>query len=576
MTTINRDFRAAWRLGTTYSQEVTSSAHLTPAFDYDEVRVTAETLDTGQPVSDDIDSGTAGAISLVSFHVLSSQAMGGFESPYSDIYNRIWVVPDLLTLPNPSINVPIPFTLWNAYTVANSLTSIVGTGDTGLTLDISAPLAFLPVEEMVANVTIGATAPAIIDANYAFTFTYGSAELDFETTLIEWFRKFPELPLIEEWEWLTDVMTAWDGTEQRSALRRQPRRRLIFSSLIENALERALEYKRWFTYLDQSITVPFWQYSTIINAASAVSATKIYFNRDGTDFRDGDLAVIIRPSTGVSYLLRTTTIDADGANLDSPLTVGINVGDRVAPAFAGRLDNNTGPAMTSVSGSIPFRISITDFRAQFNRPTSGATIDTFDGLNVLDRQPIVRSAAPEIFDASPVILESPVGIHGAESHWLHPFISGGRQFTIPRLTNPTEMDWWRDFLTSTLGMREPFLMPTWFADLTLDSNPAQGSIQFETDDALYASDFFQYDTYKRFRLTNSAGTQIYRKVDTAVPQAGGTSLITLTTPLPNEVAWGSGFTIEFLNVMRLASDKVQLKHFALYTLLGLSVRTVDG
>ena len=574
MSTVIQDMTFRWQLGTSYSP----SPMISHAFNPAAIRVTAEVLDASAEVSDDYDSGTPSAIPVTSWDTRASQAVGIMEDPYAHVYNRIWVVPGLLSLPNPTIGVGIPFILWSAYTTANSLTSIVGTGDTGLTLDISTPLAFLPVEEKTANVTIGATAPAIIDAQYTFTFTNGSGVLDFETILIEWFRDFPEMPMVEKWQWLTDVLTAWDSTEQRIALRRQPRRRLEFNVLLKNDADRATEYKRWFTYLgDQTITVPYWQYSTPINANSVVTGTKVFFDRDGTDFRDGDLAVIIRPSTGVSYLLRTTTIDADGANLDSPLTVAINIGDKIAPAFAGRIDNNTGPTMSSVSGNIPFRINITDFRTQFSRPTSSATIDTFDGLNVLDRRPVVtRGAAPESFDVSPVITESEIGIHSAQTHWLHPFVGGGRQFYIPRRTNPTEMDYYRDFLVDAHGRQNPFLMPTWFDDLVLDSNPPQGAIQFETNDAAYAADFATHDTYKRLMLTNTEGTVIYRKVDTATAQPGDLSLITLTTPLPNEVAWGSGFTISFLNKVRLGSDDVQLTHFALYTLLDISVRTVDG
>ncbi len=534
-------------------------------------------LDRGQPVVEE-EGGAAGAWPNVSFHILAATGGGPVFSPYEHVYDRIWVIPTILTPLNPELNVDIPFRIWSAYTSANSLDTIVPTDATGLTLDISAPTPFAAVEEMTVNIQIGPTAPAVIDANFLFDFTMGSGTLDFETTLIEWLRILPELPIIEDWEWLTNIIVADNSTEQRSSLRRQPRRRIGFNILLFDDTERAREYKRLHSYIGEpTVTIPFWQYDTPITAPSAISATKIFFNRDGTDFRDGDIAIIYRPSTQSSFLLQTTTIDADGANLNSPLTIAVELGDIVAPGFAGRLANRSGMDMSNVHGQLPFNVEITEFRTQFDRPTSSATITVFDGMNVMDRRVIVtRGPAGEKFDADPQLIESPLGLSANKVKWTHPFVSGGRQFWVPRKKDPVEMDFFRDFFTEIVGMREPWLLPTWFDDLVLDSNPVQGSLQFMTDDSLYAAQFFGNDTYKRFMLTNPDGDIIYRKAADATAQPGDLSLITLENPLPNEVAWGNGFAISFLNKVRLADDRVRLKHSALTTTIDISVRTIDG
>lgn len=572
MTLMTKDLRTPWRLGTTYDEDF---SFVIPAIDDDEPRAPAAVLKAAEDPLSAI-TPVPGAVPLVNFHVLATQAVGITEQPYSDIYLRIWVVPPAITVMNPDIGIPIPFKIWSAWTVGNTLNSITPVGATGLTLSISAPLAFLPVEEKDVTVTIGATAPAIIDARWTFSFSLGSGTFDLDALLLDWVRLLPEEPITETWEWLTHVLVSRDSTEQRLAGRRQPRRRLEFGILIDED-DRRVEYKRLYGFLADDLVVPFWQYDTVITQTTAVSGTKIFFNREGTDFRDGDLAVILRPSTGESYLLRTTTIDADGANLVSPLTVEIRAGDEVAPAFASVRDNGSALAMKSVHGRVDFALNISEFRSQFDRPTSAAVITTFDGFRVLDRTPIVtRNEADESFDVNPVDVDSVVGVFERTSSWLHAMVSGGRQFYIPRRMNPTEMDFWRDFLTEVVGMREPWLLPTWWEDLVLETNPIQGALQFFTDDAVYATDYFPHETYKRLMLTSPSGAIIYRKVDVAEAQPDGTCLITLTTSLPNTADWANGFEISFLNLVRLGSDTVRITHFSLYSILDLVVRSIDG
>jgi len=400
--------------------------------------------------------------------------------------------------------------------------------------------------------------------------------LTFETTIADWIRFIPEQPVVETWLWLSDVIGAWDSTEQRISVRRQPRRRIEASILLEDEIERQREYDRLLQRLGDRIVIPFYQYSTRITQDSLITATKIFFNPALTDFRDNDLAVIFRPSTEDSFLIALGTILGDGANTATPLTVDVKKGDIVAPAFNSRLDNRTAINMTTVSGAITFKALVEDFRSTFERPGSTAVIDTFDSLNVLDRTPLVIGVVPETFDVRPTIVDNEAGQHDQKVSWLHAFIDGVRTFNIKRVLDPTEMDYWRDFIVAARGQRNSFLMPSWREDLFLATPlPNPGDPSIVVTNTPYSTLYFPHDTYKRLVLVNPSAVRDYRKVTAVNDEPGGNVRLSLDTPVTSDLSWGNGFTIEYLNKVRLGSDQQKLTHFAMHTIFELVIRTTD-
>lgn len=523
-------------------------------------------------------TGVDGTIPDVEVPTLPMAGAGLEEFAYGEVYDRIWCVPYYMRPQNPELNTDIPFIIWNAFAVppVNYLTTpFGGNGQTGLTLDFSPPRAFDAIEELEVNLQITDSAPTEIYAIYEFDFDHGQGIFIFETVRTTWIKEFPEQPIVEVWKWLSNVIGSWDSTEQRISLRRQPRRRISYSLVLEDDSERRREYERYYNQLADSVVIPFYQYATLITQKSIITGTKIYFDPTRTDVRDDELVVIYRVGTEESYLLRLDEVEADGATLATPLTVAISVKDIVAPAFETRIDNETGIVMTSVAGRLDVNAIVTEFRSSFDRPESTATIEEFDSLMVLDKRFRADGDITEIFNVHPTILESPAGIHTQRSAFLHAFVSGMRYFTIPRQRVPIEMDWWRDFVTALAGQREPFLIPTWRSDLTLASTPNGGDTFIEIEEDTYGTKQFPHDTYKRLQFLNSSGEIEYRKTTVVTDLPGGTTRLDLDTPLPMDPMWAEDFKISFLNKVRLASDEVRLEHFNRDTIIAIAVRNTD-
>lgn len=493
-----------------------------------------------------------------------------------DYYYRIWIIPSVMNVQNPRYNVGIPFHVWNAYPqpYVNSLDAITLVNGTGLTFDVSPPSDFKAIEYREVNITITPAAGISVDAEITFDFSEGLGTLFFRAEIADFVQMAPDPPVVETLEWLTDIIPAHKGKEQRIALRSSPRRGIRYSFILENEDERRRQYRRWYKSMGSRIVLPFYQYSTRLTASSASGTSQLYFDPANTDLREGEFAILYRARTDEGFLVKLGALAVDGAALDTPLTFDATTDMVIAPCFTSRLLDRTGLSMYSVTGEISIQAEVMDTRPLFSRPGSTAVISSFDGYNVLDRRPVVVGETPELFDRNYEVMDNKTGLQESYYSWPHPAVGGSKQWRIRRRVNPVEMDWWRDFLAAAEGQQNPFLMPTWFEDLVAAEAPATGSSSLLLQASDYASLYHPYETYKRLQIETAAGT-IWKKVLTATDNPDGTATLELDTPFgpnPEDVIINR---ISFLNLTRFASDTVTLTHDHLTTLLEVPTRTVD-
>jgi hypothetical protein len=496
-------------------------------------------------------------------------------TPFDFWYNRIWIIPFILSPVNPRIGTDYAFIIMNAFEEINTLTSITSTGATGITIDIPVPTTFREIEVYNANLQLGYSAPNIIDAVFTFHFTYGSATLHFVATVSDFVAMLPDEGATETLIWLTQVLTSQNGEEQRVAHRTAPRRAFDFSFILDQP-ERRQQYRRWHRSLGNRLVVPAYWYAARILANATAGATRIYFNPASTDVRDGDNLVIVNPLTSDGQLVVAATIETDGATLSNALTADITAGMIVSPGFNCRLLDNGGLSMQQISGVVKFQAETLSPRVPFARPGASPTIVTYDGYDVLDRIPVARGDSDETFVVSYELFDGATGIEATDQAWTHPFVSGRRDFRIERERNPAEMDFWRNFLDARRGMQVPFLMSTWQPDLVLAAAPTgNNEIVISSDDFEYETELFPYETYKRLAITSDGGIA-YRKVTAVTSNDDGTFTLRLDAIYGDQPGETVVSCVSFLNIVRLGEDSVKLTHDALISTLEMTFRTVDA
>ena len=153
----------------------------------------------------------------------TSSKTGYLPGMITDYYNRIFIFPAIIDIRNPVIGSPNAYSVWNAYFQTNILETIIEADDTGLTNSAADATSFDALEVKDFAITVGATAPISIDATYTFNFQVGSGILLFQATRATLVPFAPEVPIRQSLEWRTDIIRAYDGTQQRISSRPTPK-----------------------------------------------------------------------------------------------------------------------------------------------------------------------------------------------------------------------------------------------------------------------------------------------------------------------------------------------------------------
>lgn len=487
-----------------------------------------------------------------------------------DVHNRWYVVPQTLNLSNPKLNTNIPFLLWNTFGEEQTISSFLVSGTSSLQFDIGIGTSFTVGEYKTANVKILPGDPAI-DAEMQFITQDGTGILNIIASLAETFNIIPEIPVREIWQYKTDIIISHNGSEQRHSLMPKPRVNISFKTLIKDERARRSQYNLLFGNIQFESLVPLYQYATNLTQETPVGGLKLFLDMKRTNFRVGLFAVAVEPKTQEIFIGRVQQVDADGIVLGTAASQDLSTKWIVAPALNCLVSNGSGFLMNSVSGSI--QIDADSFEEPtVVRPNATRTASLFDGIVHLDRRPLI--SAKEAFDYRREIIDNEVGVRILKSADPHPTIAGPRTFVIQRVSDPDEMDYWRSFVDQTRGAFKPFLLSTWFADLTLAEPVAQGVAQIEVNEGFYASSYFPFETWKRIQIEYENGDTTQHLVTSVNETPLGTAQLSLLPSLPNDPAYTLVKKISYL-LKVMGDDTITLEHEAAATYITIQIKTTD-
>lgn len=490
-----------------------------------------------------------------------------------DFYFRIWVFPARLELRNPRLNVAIPFAIWNAYPYKNTMTAINTLNADGLELDIEPPSLFREIEYRTINLEITPASPLTIEAVYDFVFQQGEGFFTFVASLASVLSIVPDVPVNETWQWLTDLIVATDGTEQRSALRSAPRRKMESKLIALQEAEIRDKMKQFMFDIAGQVVIPYFQYSTTTSADAFIGDNTLLFDPSKTDLRVAEYIFVMTKTDEDLY--KVDTLSLTGCILDAPLAIDVPKGSLVVPAFASYIDNRSTISRYAVNEVAEIQVNslVAQARTDLSRPGSTAVINMYDGYPVLDKRPLADQNPEDAYDSGYTRFDYNIGTIEQVTRWVFTRMEGARQFLIHRAQQPQTMDYWRDFLDASRGMLNPFLVPTFRGDVLLRVVPDDSSNQLIIQGADYASLYWPVAPFKRLCLWTASGA-VAVTVSSVSVNPSGDSVANLVTGIPTGDGYRSISMVSYLLKCRLASDEVTLEHHGLETILGLSIRTI--
>lgn len=274
--------------------------------------------------------------------VVTWQATGEMEPMHGGVlFERILIQPRAVDARFVLSSQTWDVEVWNTHRAeAHVLTSITIEGPGNLQMEGPASMTYGPGQAQIYTATLPGPGDASIQvtASWVFPGETGTG-MTVIGTRITAFPHRPDWsqPWAESVSYLTEVLSAYDGTEQRRALRAIPRYGCSFRVLSTSPLETASLESLLFGWQDRQFGVPWWPESCLLGADVAPGDMGLVVDTtDRPSFVAGGL-VMLWTDFATWEAFQAESVTSGVIALGSQVTKSWKAGARVVPLRRGRL-----------------------------------------------------------------------------------------------------------------------------------------------------------------------------------------------------------------------------------------------
>lgn len=362
-------------------------------------------------------------------------------------------------------------------------------------------------------------------------------------------------PVLERLEWMTDVIEASDGNEQRRALRLSPRRSF---EMTFNPFNADRSYFDLFLHRlgAEEFMVPLWHDQAKVNIALAAGVTAIPVDTTYREFVAGGMALIVGADPHVFDAIEITAVT------DTQITAGVGevtrswpAGARIYPLRRARLSDE------SMFAAITNRVGQATLEFQLNQANDIASEgewegETYLGLPVIATPPNRKEQIDLSYLRKLTVLDNDQGLRYLTDE-------ADRAFT-------TQMHYWqmrgrqehwefRQMLYRLRGKQTPVWLPTFNDDLTLARDVSAAGTAVHVNKIGYAYTGGVQPGREHIMFRTSAGNYIAKISGTGAPLAADEERLNLTAAVGADLA--AGRSASFLEASRLDHDTVEITHY---------------
>lgn len=229
--------------------------------------------------------------------------------------------------------------VWAANYFSHLCTELTIDGGEGVTTSGGVPIPswWAPFGSVTFMVVVDVVGDPVIDNLITWVFPgYGGADCHVVGLRVVLFALKPNGEVEEQYGYLTEVLQAWDGTEQRVGLRVVPDRTLSYKVTTTSQLDAQNLVARILTTGRFAFSVPVWQDAADLAAPVAILDTEVYVDTVGRDFRAGGVCMLWR-SREVWEAFVIASVEADHIHLRSAAVYSWAIaGTLCIPLVAGR------------------------------------------------------------------------------------------------------------------------------------------------------------------------------------------------------------------------------------------------
>lgn len=477
----------------------------------------------------------------------------------NDYYGRIHVTPTFVNLGNLVSAQERTFEVWNAYFSAQNLASLTPTGDTtGIVLTQPAlpPVDYGALQSFVYTLNFSLTGPPAIDVEWEFDFPSENPTFQAFGNRVIIFAFAPDWsdPVVDKYEFLTQIIESENGIEKRHRLRTNPRRSIEYRMLMDQQEKRWLERYLW-TWKGRAFAVPIWQDCKRTTTLTGIGSLNIDMDTtDYTSFKEGGLAIFVIGYNN-NEAVEIVSVNPTSLTLIRGTAKTWPIGTRVYPAQTGRMRDDISmnqPTADITYGQIRFELVDNTIL-----PAVDAPLAYKDGY-ILERRP------NRVSDLD-VSWQSKYGL--VDFNIAQPFVDDRAGFPdqVTRLSfidqGRAEVWFWMEWMMARAGKWSKFWMSSNSRDFKVVSFIDFNDNALEVEDNQYR-DFYAFASGKAdIAIKTRDGQTHYREITSAqekAPVGSGIELLGIDAQLGTDYAPEDVLMVSFLSPVRLDSDSVEL------------------
>ena len=371
---------------------------------------------------------------------------------------------------------------------------------------------------------------------------------------------------------MTRIITSYDGTEQRIALRTIPRQKFQVAHLADSE-ETIQSWKYLFvtSLLSTGVALPLWAEAEAVTAPAAGDVATGDFS-----FMDDSLAtssMLVMHPDGETYETKIVlSKTATEITISGTFANTYPAGSVIVPLESVYVDNNSGYTPMIVNAAT---VSVNAV-SRVNQVVTGEgapTLATYATKVLLDK--VYQPGGNETFAKRVERLDFG---HKIAQDFEQPYsnVISGRSY-ISR--GRSDRQWWKLFLDTVKGAQKAFYTSTHRHDMTVTTQPVASGTTFQVDDsATVATGWVNITSHTHLAFEMEDGTTLYKEIDTGaatIDNGDGTHTVGVLSAFPAAPAEQHTIVkVSFLERVRLASDKIKIEHFHEHREVSLSLRTI--
>lgn len=367
---------------------------------------------------------------------------------------------------------------------------------------------------------------------------------------IELWPHRPNGEVVERLEWKSDVLSTFDGGEQRIDLRAFPRRRFEFGSSMSNRARREAE-NLLYAWQGLKFGLPLWMDGEPLASNVAAASTVIPVTTDTRDYHVGGLVALIRDERTFE-IAEIDSLAADSVTTVQARAQGFTAGlTSVTPVRVGQLpDDVTIARFTGGDGSLLLQWECVDDSAW-----PAAVESTYRSYPVLATKPnwtedVQQKQVRKLGRIDPQVGkrvwdEESSGAIAVQTHrWL--------------LDGRSEIGAFRSWLYARRGRVSAFWIPSFAQDFSVVATIGPAATTIDVEHSNYSARVGQGINRRDIRIELLNGTVYHRRITGSAELGADTERLVIDSALGATVNPADVGVVCFMQLSRLESDAVEL------------------